>query len=59
MNNLRFSNSDLDHMASRPNASAIRIGRMKPYHLTYARVHREDDVLNPHLPGERHERRKT
>lgn len=59
MSNLRFSDSDLDRMASRPNISAMRIGRTQPYHLTYARAHRGDDALNPHLPGERRERRKT
>lgn len=53
MSNLRFSDSDLDRMASRPNISAMRIGRTQPYHLTYARAHRGDDVLNPHLPGDR------
>jgi len=52
MSNLRFSDSDLDTMATQPNAQAMRIGRTIPYHLAYARANR-DSILNPRLPGKR------
>lgn len=53
MSNLRFSDSELDIMTTQPNAQAMRIGRTEPYHLTYARVHRGNEILNPRLPGKR------
>ena len=53
MSNLRFSDSELDIMTTQPNAQAMRIGRTEPYHLTYARAHRDNDILNPRLPGKR------
>lgn len=53
MSNPKFTARRLDTMEFRPNADAIRIGRTQPYHLTYARAHRGNDILNPRLPGER------
>lgn len=40
-------------MTTQPNAQAMRIGRTEPYHLTYVRAHRDNDILNPRLPGKR------
>lgn len=54
MSNLRFSDSELDTMATQPNAQAMRIGRTIPYHLAYAQTHR-NSILNPRLPGKRPE----
>lgn len=52
MSNLRFSDSELDTMATQPNAKAMRIGRTIPYHLAYARANRDNSVINPRLPGQ-------
>ncbi len=52
MSNLRFSDSELDTMATQPNAQAMRIGRTIPYHLAYAQIHK-NSILNPRLPGKR------
>lgn len=57
MSNLRFSDSELDTMATQPNAQAMRIGRMVPYHLAYARANK-DSILNPRLPGKRPDQEK-
>lgn len=53
MSNLRFSDSELDTMTTQPNAQAMRIGRAIPYHLAYARVNRDNSIINPRLPGQR------
>lgn len=53
MSNLNFSDNEITDMEHRPSIRAIKIGRTEPYHLTYARLHRGNEILNPHLPGGR------
>ena len=53
MNNLRITDGEIAEMVARPNIRAIRIGRTEPYHLTYARLYQGNEILNPHLPGNR------
>ena len=54
MSNLRITDEEIADMERRPNIRAIRIGHMEPYHLAYARKHKGNEVLSPHLPGDRH-----
>lgn len=49
MSNLNFTDRDLLEMERYASPEADR----KPYHLIYARIHQGDEILNPHLPGNR------
>lgn len=50
MSNLNFTDRDLLEMEKYASPAADR----EPYHLTYARIHKDNEILNPHLPGNRH-----
>ena len=49
MSNLNFTDRDLLEMEKYASPAANR----EPYHLTYARIHKDTEILNPHLPGNR------
>lgn len=49
MSNLNFTDRDLLEMERYASPAADR----EPYHLTYARIYRGNEILNPHLPGSR------
>lgn len=53
MSNLRFTDKEITDMETYPGIQATRIGRAEPYHLAYARAHRDNEILNPRLPGKR------
>lgn len=50
MSNLIFTDRDLLEMERYASPAADR----EPYHLIYARLHKGNEILNPHLPGSRH-----
>ena len=50
MGNLSFTDKDLLEMEKNTSPAVNR----EPYHLTYARIHKDNEILNPHLPGNRH-----
>lgn len=50
MSNLNFTDRDLLEMERYSSPAADR----EPYHLTYARIYKDNEILNPHLPGNRH-----
>ena len=49
MSNLNFTDRDLLEMERYASPAADR----DPYHLIYARIHQGNEILNPHLPGNR------
>lgn len=49
MSNLNFTDRDLLEMERYTSPAADR----EPYHLTYARRYKGNEILNPHLPGNR------
>lgn len=49
MSNLNFTDRDLQEMERFASQAADR----EPYHLTYARRYKGNEILNPHLPGNR------
>ena len=49
MSNLNFTDRDLKEMEKYASPAADR----EPYHLTYARIYKDNERLNPHLPGNR------
>lgn len=51
MSNLRFTDRELQEMEKYHNPSADR----ELYHLTYIKKHKDNEILNPHLPGRRPE----
>ena len=53
MGNLNLTDNEIAYMEHCPSIQAIRIGRTEPYHLTYAKLYQGDEILNPHLPGNR------
>lgn len=53
MNNLRLAEAEIAEMEHMSNMRAIRIGHTVPYHLQYARTFRENETVNPHMPGKR------
>ena len=50
MSNLNYTDRELLEMERYTSPAADR----EPYHLTYARRYRGNEILNPHLPGNRH-----
>lgn len=50
MSNLSFTDRELLEMEQYTSPAAER----EPYHLTYARIYKGNEILNPHLPGNRH-----
>ena len=50
MSNLNFTDRDLLEMER----YASQVTGREPYHLTYARIYKGNEILNPHLPGNRH-----
>lgn len=53
MSNLNFTDAELWEMEHRPAKQAIKRGSTIPYHLLYTQTHRNNEILNPHLPGTR------
>lgn len=49
MSNLNFTDKELMEMEKYTSPEADR----EPYHLIYARIHQGNEILNPHLPGNR------
>lgn len=53
MSNLNFTDTELWEMEHRPDKQTIKRGSTIPYHLLYAQTYRDNEILNPHLPGVR------
>ena len=49
MSNLNFTDKELMEKERYASPAADR----EPYHLIYARNHQGNEILNPHLPGNR------
>ena len=53
MSNLNFTDTELWEMENRPGEQALRTCDTVPYHLAFARAFRDNEIINPHLPGVR------
>ena len=49
MSNLNFTDRDLLEMEKYASPAVNR----ESYHLAYARIYKDNEILNPHLPGNR------